>query len=483
MNNILANFVSSILTNPVTITFILFITVFAVMKVLDNNKLYIHIESKYKDLNSNLDKSEFYIKTKAKYEVYSENHKHSDVNINSFIEEIISNLEYNNKPVLTRINAIKNASSVCILFGVLGTFVGLSTMLLSVDTSDIVNSLPATISSMQTAFLTSIFGIVSSIVLTSVIRSKDCEHTLVSLMIKTENILTSQITDKKSEYTDERIEDVKNTIKHISKSIESIEKFDQISQDLTEFNEEFVAGIRTLQGLLEGSQSSIKTFDQSIRKLDKQFSVLNVKFNKLFDKYDRNDDINKEMLNDLKESSKNISNATKSQYLVHDYIKDINAGFGVYERSTQDMLNKLIKHEDSMNSVQRNLLEEKVNLDTTVNSLALVVEEFSLDIQEKLDKVFDKSFEIQDKFNMALDTSVMEKYDLIDYKEFIAKLINENRLYDLEEIIGSLPEIPKSTDKNDTNDNAQSIVKTEIDAEEEDEVEVNTLAGDDTYDK
>jgi len=244
-------------------------------------------------------------------------------------------------------------------------------------------------------------------------------------MLKTENLLTSQVTHKKSEHMDEKIEEVKNTIKHISKSIESIEKFDKISQDLTEFNEEFINGIKNLKTLLEGSESSIKTFDQSIRKLDKQFSILNVKFNKLFEKYDRQDDISREMLFDLKESTKNITNATESQYKIKDYIKNINAGFAIYERNAQDMLSKLISHENEMTEAQRNLLEEKVTLDYTVNTLADVVADLSLDIQGKLDKVFDKSLDIQDKLNMTFDTSIMEEYDLIDYKDFVERLVEK----------------------------------------------------------
>lgn len=424
MSNIIVNFVGSILTNPITIAFLIFITIFAVTKILDNSRLYSYIELKLNEVNTNYETSAFYNEVKIKFEEYSKNHKYSDVNITSFIEEVISGLNYNNRLLLDKINSIKNASSICILFGVLGTFVGLSTMLLSVNTNDIVNSLPATISSMQTAFLTSIFGIVFSMVITSITRTKDCEHLLVRLMLKTENILTSQVTHKKSEYTDSKIEEVKNTIKHISKSIESIEKFDKISQDLTEFNEEFINGIKNLKTLLEGSESSIKTFDQSIRKLDKQFSILNVKFNKLFDKYDRQDDISREMLFDLKESSKNITNATESQYKIKDYIKNINAGFAIYEKSAQDMLTKLIKHENQMNETQRNLLDEKVTLDYTVNSLADVIADFSEDIQDKLDKVFDKSLDIQDKLNMTFDTTVMEEYDLIDYKDFVDRLVD-----------------------------------------------------------
>jgi len=120
-----------------------------------------------------------------------------------------------------------------------------------------------------------------------------------------------------------------------------------------------------------------------------------------------------------------LAHATESQYKIKDYIKNINAGFAIYERNAQDMLSKLISHENEMTEAQRNLLEEKVTLDYTVNTLADVVADFSLDIQGKLDKVFDKSLDIQDKLNMTFDTSIMEEYDLIDYKDFVERLVEK----------------------------------------------------------
>ena len=124
------------------------------------------------------------------------------------------------------------------------------------------------------------------------------------------------------------------------------------------------------------------------------------------------------------------------------------------------MLSKLISHENEMTVAQRNLLEEKVTLDYTVNSLADVVADFSLDIQDKLDKVFDKSLDIQDKLNMTFDTSIMEEYDLIDYKDFIDRLVEK---IDIDhEILNDRDNI-KLVDQNDySNDNLYDDLHTEI---------------------
>lgn len=424
MSNIITNLIESIFTNPITILFLLAITVYSVFKIIENNRVYSFVSSKLDEINRDYKTSEFYKKVRDDYYTYSKENPYADVNITSFIEEVVSDLKHNNLPLLEKIRSIKNSSSISILLGVLGTFVGLSTMLLCVDTKDIINSLPSTISSMQTAFTTSIFGVVFSLIIGYFTKIKDCEHVLIQIMLKSENLLTSEITHFKSERMDLKVEEVKNTIKQISKSIEAIEKFDKISKDLNDFNDEFISGIKALKSLLEGSQSSIKTFDQSVRKLDKQFNILNIKFVKLFDKYDNQDNINKEILFDIKESSKNIYNATESQFKIRDYIKNINAGFALYERSAQDLLTKLMTHENKISQNQKILLDEKFTLDDSIKNLSSIIENFSNDLQVKLDMMFENSLDIQDKLDVMFNNSFMNDEVPLDSEELFKDDVN-----------------------------------------------------------
>lgn len=424
MSNIITNLIESIFTNPITILFLLAITLYSIFKIIENNKLYLFVSTKLEEINRDYKTSVFYNKIRNDYYTYSKENPYADVNITSFVEEVVSDLKYNNLPILEKIRSIKNSSSISILLGVLGTFVGLSTMLLCVDTKDIINSLPSTISSMQTAFTTSIFGVVFSLIIGYFTKIKDCEHVLIQIMLKSENLLTSEVTHIKSERMDLKVEEVKNTIKQISKSIEAIEKFDKISKDLNDFNEEFISGIEALKSLLEGSQSSIKTFDQSVRKLDKQFNILNVKFVKLFDKYDNQDNINKEILFDIKESSKNIYNSTESQHKIKDYIRNINAGFALYERSAQDLLTKLMTHENKISQNQKILLDEKYTLDDSIKNLSSIIENFSDNLQAKLDIMFENSLDIQDKLDVMFNNSFMQDEVPLDSEDLFENNID-----------------------------------------------------------
>lgn len=380
---------NSLVINCITGVFLTITIIYSIINIVINKSLYKQINIDYISLTEDYQRTILYNNIKVKYNTYLTKNPYAQISITSFIEEICTGFTFKNKPILEKIKSIKNSSSTCILLGVLGTFVGLSLMLLTINTSDIINSLPATISSMQTAFITSICGIVCSIMINILLGHNDCEQALIQLMLKLENLLTAEITHEKSQDIDSKIEDVKDTINQISKSIESIEKFDQISKDLHEFNNEFISGIEVLKNLLLGSKDSINTFTQNIRKLDNQFSIMNIKFTKLFDKYDNQEDINKEILIDIKETSKTIFESTENQYRIKNYLRNLSASFGLYERSAKDLLCKLIEHENKITDTQANLNDEQINLDTTVKHLASVIAISSQDIEQKLNLIFD----------------------------------------------------------------------------------------------
>ncbi|MGL6105313.1 MotA/TolQ/ExbB proton channel family protein [Romboutsia sp.] len=420
---------NTIIINSITVVFVVVTIAYSIANIILNKSLYNFIKKDYNKLNDDYKRSILYDSINKKYNRYVLENYYANINMTSFIEEVCTDFTFKNKGILERIKVVKNASATCILLGVLGTFVGLSVMLLNINTGDIIHSLPKAISAMQTAFITSICGIICSIIINFSTSRSDCEYTLVQLMLKLENLLTSDITHIKSLEFDSRVEDIKNTIKQISKSIESIESFDQISKDLNDFNDEFINGIEALKYLLYNSQDSIKSFEQNVSKLDKQFSILNVKFTKLFEKYEGQDDINKEILLDIKKTSRNIYESTENQYKIKDYIKNINASFGLYERNTEDLLTKLISHENKISRTQEELNNNKDTLSETVDTLANIITTSSEDISEKLEVLF----KYIDIYREILNISVKNIEDL-DLKEVEDKQIyNEEEIYEIEE--------------------------------------------------
>lgn len=383
---------NDIVINNITIVFLIITILYSILNIISNKSLYNFIKEDYKKLNKDYKNSELYINTKAKYNKYALDNTNSNINISSFIEEMCTDFTFKDKGILERIKAIKNSSSTCVLIGVLGTFVGLSTMLLSINTNDIINSLPASINSMQTAFITSICGIICSIIINIFINRKDCESALVQLMLKLENLLTSEVTNLKAIEADNKIEELKDTIKQISKSIESFESLEEVSTNLIEFNKEFTNGIKALEDLLGESKHSIERFNKGLSSLDKQFTIINLKFNNLFDKYDLQEDISREILNDVKETSK--------------YLNELNNYFSLYESNSQDLLLKLISHENTIINNEQNFIDGGNTLNNSIERLSNIVNDLSNCMADKINLILN----YMDLYKEAIEMSSEEIY-------------------------------------------------------------------------
>lgn len=383
---------NGVVINSITIVFLIITILYSILNIISNKSLYNFIKEDYKKLNKDYKNSELYINTKAKYNKYALDNTNSNINISSFIEEMCTDFTFKDKGILERIKAIKNSSSTCVLIGVLGTFVGLSTMLLSINTNDIINSLPASINSMQTAFITSICGIICSIIINIFINRKDCESALVQLMLKLENLLTSEVTNLKAIEADNKIEELKDTIKQISKSIESFESLEEVSTNLIEFNKEFTNGIKALEDLLGESKHSIERFNKGLSSLDKQFTIINLKFNNLFDKYDLQEDISREILNDVKETSK--------------YLNELNNYFSLYESNSQDLLLKLISHENAIISNEQNFIDGGNTLNNSIERLSNIVNDLSNCMADKINLILN----YMDLYKEAIEMSSEEIY-------------------------------------------------------------------------
>ena len=109
---------------------------------------------------------------------------------------------------------------------------------------------------------------------------------------------------------------------------------------------------------------------------------------------------------------------------VEDYIKNISAGFALYERSAQDLLTKLMTHENKISQNQKILLDEKFTLDDSIKNLSSIIENFSNDLQVKLDMMFENSLDIQDKLDVMFNNSFMNDEVPLDSEELFKDDVN-----------------------------------------------------------
>jgi chromosome segregation ATPase len=232
-------------------------------------------------------------------------------------------------------------------------------------------------------------------------------------MLKLENLMTARSTHSKGENLDEKLGEIKACIRDISKAISAIERFDKISKDLNDFNDEFISSIEKLGHMLNGSQESIKTFDQSLRKLDKQFNILNLKFVKLFDTYEANNEIYTGVCESIQESVNNIKDVNKSQSEVKNYLRNINAGFAIYERNIQDLTTKLISNENRILLKQQDMKENEEALKEDITKLTYTIDEQGKSITDQLEVLF----KYIDIYKEAIELTPHQTYELDEVEE------------------------------------------------------------------
>src|SRR5699024_6551713 len=178
-----------ILSNPITelIFMILFIAFFLT--------LVIHL-----GLFAKLKKIRNYIDTTNQMDIeplntikaqYDWSRQEESVKPETFVQEKFSGWRVFNVPVVNLIKMVQMTVSVFILIGVLGTFIGLTIALGSIDAtgSQLVENIAAVLSGIDVAFYTSIAGMGLSLIMTVLIKVFNTEYMLTDIMLKVESHL------------------------------------------------------------------------------------------------------------------------------------------------------------------------------------------------------------------------------------------------------------------------------------------------------
>lgn len=374
------------------------IIIYCVNRILVNKKVYDNLCESLNELEKDCQNTDMYIMANRKYLKYKGRYDQpADVGIQSIIEEVVSELEVEGVHVLEHNKQIKNASSNCILAGVLGTFIGLTFVLLGMKEVN-QTSINQAMGGMSTAFVTSIFGVSSSIILSFILSKMNTENKLLSIMLKLENIITSKDSTDKNEAFNQKINELKESIESISHSIKSIERFDQITTKLNKFNNGFIQTINELDDLLKSSKSSISQFEKNIGKLENQFNILNGKFNRLFGVYDNISESNEVVLESMNDVRENIKTSAENQVLINEKTSEMLSEFKKYEMNTREIIDNLSEKEnklfESISSLNTNILYQTNNLDEQKEAL------------NKLSESVRAQMVLMDEQTEALDTNL-----------------------------------------------------------------------------
>lgn len=231
------------------------------------------------------------------------NRQGEGIKAETFVQEKFSGWRFFQVPVVSLIKMIQMTVSVFILLGVLGTFIGLTASLgsINIDESDLVEGVAGVLAGIDVAFYTSIAGMGFSLIMTILIKMLNTEFMLTDIMLMTESNLegTEQHSMGRlinvSEAINQSILSLQETNQ---KSLQGIESsftgfkeytagLQQSAKDLAAFNEGLAVNLEEFQTLFEHMKQVTDGFSEGTANLNKNFDSLFSYFKKTDAKNER----------------------------------------------------------------------------------------------------------------------------------------------------------------------------------------------------
>lgn len=388
------------LKSYISIGCLVIIVGYAIYKLIENKRIYIELNNKLKELNEDYKSSIIYKEASKMYNQYIDNNL-CEINNQTLIEEYISTIYINKKSIVKYSKNIKNAGSNCILLGVLGTFIGLLIVLSDIGNIGDSNILTA-ISGMNVAFVTSVFGIITSIILNYILLNRSSiEHVTLQIMLKLETLIHKKSSQSKNRQLNNTINDIKKSIEKISYSIKAIERFDEITMRLNTFTKNFDNSINNFNDAMENTKPFISNFSENINKMDNQFKSLNENFKKIFSLYEENQKFNEELMKNTTDTNKSIKESMVSIKQNIDFTtgsqKEVNESLKTLFANIEENYNELFR---KMSSTMDSILAKEDGFNVNINKLTETLEKYS----EELNNILKNFGQMNDSIKSQSDS-------------------------------------------------------------------------------
>ncbi|WP_026905844.1 MotA/TolQ/ExbB proton channel family protein [Paucisalibacillus globulus] len=234
---------------------------------------------------------------------YEKRQQEDPVAVETFVQERFSSWRVFGIPVVNLIKIIQMTVSVFILIGVLGTFIGLTISLGSIDSTgdQLVENIAAVLTGIDVAFYTSIAGMGFSLIMTILLKALNTEHVLTDIMLKVESNLEGNDDNNLgrlilvSEMINQSILNLQETnqksLGSLEKAFEGFQEYttglQQSAKDLVQFNDGLSGNLKEFHILFDEMKEVTTGFDEGTSTLNNNFDTLFTYFQKVDEKNER----------------------------------------------------------------------------------------------------------------------------------------------------------------------------------------------------
>lgn len=218
------------------------------------------------------------------------------IKVETFVQERFSSWRLWNIPVVGLIKIVQMTVSVFILLGVLGTFIGLTISLGSIQTAEdqLVENVTGVLSGIDVAFYTSIVGMSFSLLMTLLVKLLNTEYMLTDIMLMVESQLEGYEQNgmgrliQVSETINQSIINLQKTnqqsLQNMEKAFTGFQEYttglQQSARDLAAFNEGLSSNLQDFQELFQQMKMITEGFREGTTELNKNFTALFAYFKK-----------------------------------------------------------------------------------------------------------------------------------------------------------------------------------------------------------
>ncbi|MFD1360069.1 MotA/TolQ/ExbB proton channel family protein [Lentibacillus salinarum] len=349
----------------------------------------------------------------------------------TFVQEKFSGWRVFNVPVVNLIKMVQMTVSVFILIGVLGTFIGLTISLGSINAtgSQLVENVAAVLSGIDVAFYTSIAGMGLSLIMSVLIKVFNTEHMLTAIMLKVESHLEGNEQDGLNRLIDVS-EAINQSIQHLQEtnqqSLSGIENafagfqeytsgLQQSAKDLAAFNDGLSSNLEKFQELFDHMKDVTDGFGESTKKLNNNFDSLFSYFKKMDSKHERmakafentyervkdTSEAQMDTLNRFEESVGELKTFTSS---IMEEQEAIHHQFEKFTQKSHDLVKKMDEHNQEFKHIFGNDLSVKLTgIMTNIGELS-----------KDFDKMGDSISQLPQALEVINQTQAEHKYLLSD---------------------------------------------------------------------